>query len=211
MTMEQLSNFVGQNYFWILIIGIVLIMALIGFIADKKNLVKLEKKHKTVDDTSSDKNLLNNIQKIQSAENVNENIFEEKQTSDNEDKVENLYQPLGDVVNDDASTIEQSVSDDIPQELYAPLGDAEVKTINGMEIVDFDELNQIEQNTNLDSDYEKTASETNDVPAELYAPLDPSAGTSNSSDAMIDIDLPDLNTVNQDESDSKEENEVWKF
>lgn len=211
MTMEQLSNFVGQNYFWILIIGIVLIMALIGFIADKKNLVKLEKKHKTVDDTSSDKNLLNNIQKIQSAENVNENIFEEKQTSDNEDKVENLYQPLGDVVNDDASTIEQSVSDDIPQELYAPLGDAEVKTINGMEIVDFDELNQIEQNTNFDSDYEKTASETNDVPAELYAPLDPSAGTSNSSDAMIDIDLPDLNTVNQDESDSKEENEVWKF
>lgn len=211
MTMEQLSNFVGQNYFWILIIGIVLIMALIGFIADKKNLVKLEKKHKNVDDTSSDKNLLNNIQKIQSAENVNENIFEEKQTSDNEDKVENLYQPLGDVVNDDASTIEQSVSDDIPQELYAPLGDAEVKTINGMEIVDFDELNQIEQNTNLDSDYEKTASETNDVPAELYAPLDSSAGTSNSSDAMIDIDLPDLNTVNQDESDSKEENEVWKF
>ena len=48
MTMGVLSDFVGQNYFWILIIGLMFIMALIGYIADKKNLVKLSYHRKDV-------------------------------------------------------------------------------------------------------------------------------------------------------------------
>ena len=60
MTIELLSDFVGQNYFWILIIGLVLIMALIGFIADKKNLVKLDIKPKQ--QPKEEKNIIENLQ-----------------------------------------------------------------------------------------------------------------------------------------------------
>lgn len=42
--MEVISSFLAENYFWLLLIAIVLIMALIGYIADKKGLVKLSTK-----------------------------------------------------------------------------------------------------------------------------------------------------------------------
>ena len=60
--MEQLLNFIVENYIWILIIGIVILMTIIGYIADKtefgknkpvkekKEKVKKEKKKKEKDE-----------------------------------------------------------------------------------------------------------------------------------------------------------------
>ena len=46
--MEQLLNFIVENYIWILIIGIVILMTIIGYIADKTDFGKEKmKKEKT--------------------------------------------------------------------------------------------------------------------------------------------------------------------
>jgi hypothetical protein len=42
MTLNIVASFLAENYFWLLIIFIVLVMALIGYIADKQGIVKLK-------------------------------------------------------------------------------------------------------------------------------------------------------------------------
>lgn len=210
MAMGELSAFVGQNYFWILVIGIILIMTLIGFIADKKNLVMIQRKpredKKNNDET---KELLNNVEEKSLADAIYGNASEENKEMITEDVTENVNEP-DEVANE---TTDVSVMDtSIP------------KTINGMEIVDF----------------ESVVSNENDVPSELYAPLEGSvestseanvepvevgndqqvvenqseqgvAANLDASQSPIEVDLPDLNSADNQTTEAAAEDDIWKF
>jgi len=190
MTMTELSNFVSQNYFWILIIGIVLIMSLIGYIADKKNLVRLEKRPNKAKMTEEEaKAVLESVKDKPIADTVYENSETVKNKT-----IENIEE------------MKDAPDSDIPAELFAPMTE-EVQTINGMEVVDFGDFDMLEE----EQTYEEVASETNDVPAELYAPLESTASEEEvveEDNSSIDADLPDLNTVGEE---TAEEDDVWKF
>ncbi len=227
MTIELLSDFVGQNYFWILIIGLVLIMALIGFIADKKNLVKLDIKPKQ--QPKEEKNIIENLQEKSLADVVYES-----------NKQQEVVEPIADEKNVEINNNNDNESvEGVPAELFAPLGDNSTptpltqenpqqvtetnnvsipnieesnnltnaqeinnNTINGMEIVNFDISN--EEPTPVDANLLEKQSEGNSL-EEVKFDL-PETVSEENNNTPIEVDLPNLTPESEQETD-----DIWKF
>ena len=188
MTMEVLSNFVSQNYFWILIIGIILIMALIGFIADKKNLVKIKlKKTETKDEKDESIDALQNMQDKSLADIVNDSS---KAVLANENVLETSNVPSPDVT--------AVGTDGIPAELFAPMEDSATSSndVNASENHE-DIVNTIQEQPNPEVDTSQSVGEENvtDVPNVINGM------------EIVDFDLDnkdEVNTIEQSMSDNVE-------
>lgn len=188
MTMEVLSNFVSQNYFWILIIGIILIMALIGFIADKKNLVKIKlKKTETKDEKDESIDALQNMQDKSLADIVNDSS---KAVLANENALETSNVPSPDVT--------AVGTDGIPAELFAPMEDSATSSndVNASENHE-DIVNTIQEQPSPEVDTSQSVGEENvtDVPNVINGM------------EIVDFDLDnkdEVNTIEQSMSDNVE-------
>ena len=188
MTMEVLSNFVSQNYFWILIIGIILIMALIGFIADKKNLVKIKlKKTETKDEKDESIDALQNMQDKSLADIVNDSS---KAVLANENVLETSNVPSPDVT--------AVGTDGIPAELFAPMEDSATSSndVNASENHE-DIVNTIQEQPSPEVDTSQSVGEENvtDVPNVINGM------------EIVDFDLDnkdEVNTIEQSMSDNVE-------
>ena len=188
MTMEVLSDFVSQNYFWILIIGIILIMALIGFIADKKNLVKIKlKKTETKDEKDESIDALQNMQDKSLADIVNDSS---KAVLANENALETSNVPSPDVT--------AVGTDGIPAELFAPMEDSATSSndVNASENHE-DIVNTIQEQPSPEVDTSQSVGEENvtDVPNVINGM------------EIVDFDLDnkdEVNTIEQSMSDNVE-------
>ena len=188
MTMEVLSDFVSQNYFWILIIGIILIMALIGFIADKKNLVKIKlKKTETKDEKDESIDALQNMQDKSLADIVNDSS---KAVLANENALETSNVPSPDVT--------AVGTDGIPAELFAPMEDSATSSndVNASENHE-DIVNTIQEQPSPEVDTSQSVGEENvtDVPNVINGM------------EIVDFDLDnkdEVNTIEQSMSDNME-------
>ena len=186
--MEVLFNFVSQNYFWILIIGIVLIMALIGFIADKKNLVKIKlKKTETKDEKDESIDALQNMQDKSLADIVNDSS---KAVLANENVLETSNVPSPDVT--------AVGTDGIPAELFAPMEDSATSSndVNASENHE-DIVNTIQEQPSPEVDTSQSVGEENvtDVPNVINGM------------EIVDFDLDnkdEVNTIEQSMSDNVE-------
>ena len=228
MTMDVLSDFIGQNYFWILIIGLFLIMALIGFIADKKNLVKLETSPSKEDKEDDNSQAMENLPDKPLADVVYESSVDSNLDNSHDTEQSNIVEPI---ITDSKQSENPSNSDNIaspidgvPAELFAPIGDSNSQAIpstvsennklesnvsddslnknmiNGMEIVNFD-VNNEDKSTNVSdsvSDVKSTEVENENNNGEINSQAN--------LDNPIDVDLPDLNSTEEENSD-----DIWKF
>lgn len=179
--MDTVLEFISDNYFWIILIAVILLMALIGYIAEQQGFgngqkVPKEKKPK--------KEKKEKIQEIKPVEAVQEQpiVMEQEVTPEivQEQSIEEVVDSINEspTISEEAvpQTVEQPVEEKTEEDLYAPLGDTEVRPTNDLNI-DRDFNNVLE-------DVEETADEA-------------------------DIELPNMDSVEPEELE--EDEDIWKF
>jgi hypothetical protein len=197
--MDLVLNFINNNYVWLLIVFIIILMALIGYIAENQGNLKQEKKKNTLESDSYRKK---DIEKSNSNEALEESIdYNENQENINDFEIDSNIdeldlkeevkeEPIEEDMSDkkdleediaDNKTKEENISDEknsedpIEEDLYAPLGNKEFNR----------DLNIDKDFNNILDDVEETAEEA-------------------------DIELPKLNETDEESLETDEE-DIWKF
>ena len=184
----EFVDFVIENYIWFILGGIVILMILIGYFAEKtqfgkKKINKKEKQKKSGKKISSDKqeeSIIPNLERqTETVETPKEEIVETPVEQTEEVLVEDMEEPMEDL---DAIEIREP---DVKEETSAT------------EAL----LKQIEE----------------EVPEDLYAGLDgtPNAYKMEDEDSAsedLNLDLPDIDALKNDVDDiSSEEDDIWRF
>lgn len=140
-------DYIMDNYIWFIVIGVVLVMALIGYIADKtdfgRNRVEKEKKVKKVKENIKPEKIevdAKGISELTDEVSKKDSILPKQDTEENATKQldevkieepkqvanEDLYAPLGD------DKVEDNMNNTIDSSLYAPLTSNENKVENDL-------------------------------------------------------------------------------
>lgn len=141
-------QFLADNYFWFILGGIIILMAIIGYIADKTDFgrnkeskpktTKPEKKvkEKKVKEKKTSKTKIEAKGLADLSQSITEKMQQELPilNEEVETKEEDLYAPIGDVQADQ--------SDTISQDLYAPMPPADS---NMEQPVNIDAINSVEE------------------------------------------------------------------
>ena len=193
-----------SSYMWIIGLCVVIILAVIGFIADKTNFIDKQSKKRnskkteeTVNNTDSssvgDLNrglndaFVNSISQNNGADNIqtSEDVFADlAQDTNPEDKNEvpsELFEPLGDTKKTD--------DENIPSDLYEPIEESSKKPVE------------------------------ESIPSDLYEPIEESVKSTeeknDDSEVLADLSEQNNNQVSTDEQvvdfSSTDDDEVWKF
>lgn len=186
-------DFVKDNYIWFIVGGIVLIMTLIGYFAEKTNFGKKgEHRNKTEKKSKKDKN-----------ESIEEIPFEEETLDlfQTDDAITN------DVMNDDTKIEESAIEDSIVEEPMQDLNEIEIQ--EPMSI----------PNESIDDTISNT--ETEEIPEELYVGLDGEPNTYKNMEETIedktehdsiDMDLPDIESLNTNQEEANlADDDIWRF
>ena len=217
--MENFMSFVEANYIWLIIIGVILVLSLIGYIAEKNGYKKVEKDAKEKDKE-------------------NENIKKEeiKEISEpQEEPQEIIVEPEIDFNNFDTDVVlEEPKKKEKKSKKKDKKKKEEVKEV----VPTFDDLNIVEQpvtvepTINLDvkpleEDLNAPLGEIKveespaleEIPADLYAPIgdvvkeEPlEVETLDVEDVKpIDASLPNLDTIKDTNEEVTNEDDIWKF
>lgn len=143
----NILDFITKNLIWIIIVFIVILLALIGYIAEKEGLLKNKKKQpkeklKTIKDYKEDNKLTENINLIENKDNFEkslENKEDEKEDIEKEESIDNNEVLLNDLSDD---------TEQINEDLYAPFGDQTFEP---------------SKNTNIDRDFNDLMDEVDEV------------------------------------------------
>ena len=194
--MENIMTFVEQNYIWILIIVGVLLMTLIGYIADKNGIGK-KKKENNNNKIEVNKEVVA-IPNIEDAKNNKKNEFKDKKEYNEEtldfEQVENTENIL-------EENIEQTVNDTQVEKIE---NNVENK-INNFEFEDFEnkeEMNDLSEKIEVP---EANLTSNLDIENEFNRLLD---DVEESSD-IISYELPKIESF--DSTELSEEDDIWKF
>lgn len=163
--MESVLNFINDNYIWIIIIALVLLMALIGYIAEQqgfgntKDKKKKEKPNKKIEEpifeemeeTVVEEPIEEVVEENPTQEEISEEFVPEQTNEEETEELEPSEEP--------AQEIEEDQED-----LYAPLGDKEFKSSNDLNIdkVFNDVLDDVEETAN-EADIELPNLDTTDI------------------------------------------------
>lgn len=192
--MDDINAFITDNFVIIIVIGVIIIMTIIGYIAKKLGFG--EKLASKADSDASDEKI-----KDQSIETLNENIENDKdnKTVDPLDAIAPNFNTgglvIGDVNQNPAITNKElGISDD----LYAPFGDDEeskkeinIEDLKIEEVSDNDDFEIIEKDTKKDEDNYEESIEDLSVPLE----------SEDNKSSIEDIKIEDVEIL-----DSKDEN-----
>lgn len=194
--MENIMTFVEQNYIWILIIVGVLLMTLIGYIADKNGIGK-KKKENNNNKIEVNKEVVA-IPNIEDAKNIKIDEFKDIKEYNEEtldfEQVENTENIL-------EENIEQTVNDTQVEEIE---NNVENK-INNFEFEDFEnkeEMNDLSEKIEVP---EANLTSNLDIENEFNRLLD---DVEESSD-IISYELPKIESF--DSTELSEEDDIWKF
>lgn len=188
--MEYL-DFVIENYIWFLVGGIVLLMTIIGYIAEK---------------TEFGKKTNNKKEKVSVKEEIKTPVVPVVEDAKEETRI----------VPEEDKTVEDTVVEPALEE--SSLEDAVQEDMKEEPMEDLDAI-EIQEPTVLEEEIESTTSEETpeeEIPEELYAGLD---GTPNlykneseESEETFNMDLPDIDAL-KEESDTPnlEDDDIWKF
>lgn len=194
--MENIMTFVEQNYIWILIIVGVLLMTLIGYIADKNGIGK-KKKENNNNKIEVNKEVVA-IPNIEDAKNIKIDEFKDIKEYNEEtldfEQVENTENIL-------EENIEQTVNDTQVEEIE---NNVENK-INNFGFEDFEnkeEMNDLSEKIEVP---EANLTSNLDIENEFNRLLD---DVEESSD-IISYELPKIESF--DSTELSEEDDIWKF
>lgn len=137
--MESVLDFISVNYIWLLIIAVIILLAILGYIAEQngftENMKKTKKKNSKLNDLTST---------------MSENIDENKK-NDDIDTNDDGFQPVKDVELEEELQLLEDV--ELEEELQS-LEDAELEELD---------TNYNENNLNNNQDFNKVSKEVKDV------------------------------------------------
>lgn len=173
-------EFIADNYIWIIIVGIIILMTIIGYIADKTDFGKKkpEKKNKKQEE--------NNLDEITVEYSQDELDPVDSFPADFEEKTE----PAFDTDEMDLSPQieefkEETADEEIPEELFAGIdGTPNVYKQEESGLTEENEEKQEIIETNLEN---------------------------NENIENLEIELPSIDSLNQELADETEDDDVWKF
>lgn len=192
--MQEMLEFLEQNYLWIIIGGIIILMAIIGYIADKKDFIGKKQE-----------------------ERKNDKKIKEKKTKEKKEPLKVELKGIGDIteklreepVNIDEKLKNEPTIDLSREDLFTPLESKE------------EESEEIDQSLfePITSNNEETAPDYEPVDQALFAPLEPTESVATNFDEVLEQpeELPAIEPVSLDNLDmnSKEEqssdDDIWKF
>ena len=139
-------DFIADNYVWFIVLGVIILMAVIGYIADKTDFGRKAKSEGAIEKPKKEKKKKENKPKENKikieAKGINE--LSQKLAENNTAKIDNLDNNVNqNIIN---SNLEQSINNEnIDQSLFAPLTDEKpVDSIQEENIPDKEELKNIE-------------------------------------------------------------------
>lgn len=208
--MENIMTFVEQNYIWVLIIIGVLLMTLIGYIADKNGIGKKKKKDDNKNNTIEVNKEVVAIPNIEDAKNLEIDEFKDIKEY-NEEAIDfeqqkiveepTVFEQVENTENEMEENIEQTVNDVQVEEIE---NNVENK-INNFDFEDFE--NNEESNVSFEKVEVPDVNLTSnlDIENDFNRLLD---DVEESSD-VISYELPKIESF--DSTELSEEDDIWKF
>lgn len=218
-------EFINENYLWFIIGGAVLLMALIGYIAEKTNFGrgggnKKEKKDKEVvvvrESIPSEPVIQPNI--VPDAD----NLGLEPSNVENDENIENIIgdnNVNNDVIDEDL-TVPLNLTVESEEPLYTPEEDLTVPLEPNMESIENDTIDNVDEDLTVPLDFssafnntindEPTAPENNEIPEVMSE--EPVSFQEISDNDIVPrpndqtMELPDIDSL-----DEETEEDVWKF
>lgn len=185
-------DFIEQNYIWILVIIVVILMTAIGYIADKTNFISKNKKDKKKNNNQEEKLYTRkDIEEILKQKEIMDNDFKQNYEDNNFNNKETIISDI-DVENNE-------INNNVLEEKIIPNNvDLHEDELSADNIDEYNKENEIENNSE-----------------DLYVGLDGTPNAFNKDESSIDIELPDIDDLKKDDyEDSIEEDsdeDMWKF
>lgn len=192
-------EFIMENYIWFIIGGIVILMTIIGYIADKTNFTKREENKEKV------KHSKKNKVEIKDEMVEEEQVQETHEINPIEDFSMDDVEPA--FVTDELETVEENLNNDDVEEVQ--------KLENIEDLVQNEEMNDITNEEVADETFEQPIEDTVEpIEEDLYVGLD---GTPNvyketeEQDENLEIELPSISSLDSELKEETDEDDVWKF
>lgn len=196
-------TFLTDNYVWIIVIAVIIVMTIIGYIADKTKFG--EKKEKP-----------EKVKPVKEMEKNEETIVGEPQMDDfmeEEPQMDNfmMEQPTEQEVtlDNNINTDFEMPTEDVGFESFEPVAPLQEEVQE--ESMDFEmpmETEPVQNEEVLPENSVETVSETMDVPVEENVNQE---NTFSEEYAEEDFGLPSIDTLNQEIAEVEEDEDVWKF
>ena len=204
-------DFIANNYVWLIVVGIIILMAVIGYFADKTDFgrkVKTEKTEKNVEKIEKKKNKKEKDKKpnkiVVDAKGINElskevaeknALVQENNYLDNNNEVSFVPPATDNIPTDNQQFSAPAVNEAVDQSLFAPLTD--------------------QNNTVVDGSQEVKEPTTDAGAVSEVVEEEPENPNENQSEELKNIDpvtLPENTEDNKKNNDVvAEEEDIWKF
>lgn len=212
-------DFLAQNYIWILVAFVVILMTIIGYVAEKTDFGKnINKKNK---------NKAKDIKMAQMDDVFIEPITETSQNTNNkveEIKPEVPQQKIKDADPDYQLSMSLNSASQTPEDYVIPAHEERKEVPADVDPALFAPLNQVESTTNVSYRNDSTMPEhpyQQPVETQLSDPVTPSQVETRSDNELNDLDLklPDLQSLAKSREDEpiqktdfeEDEDDIWKF
>lgn len=206
--MEYIMEYIAENYIWFIIIGIVILMIIIGYIADKTNFTKKEENREKIKSSKKKKK-----EKNEEFETFEE-IPEENNTVENKDVLEEIL--VEDLPQEEVA--ELNAIEDFNIDVSKPQFEMGVPEVLGDEVsLKKEETEPLfkEEDTVENFDEINVEKENEEVEEDLYVGLDgtPNAykEAQNDTEEDLEIDLPSISSLDKELKEETDEDDVWKF
>ena len=204
-------DFIANNYVWIIVVGIIILMAVIGYFADKTDFgrkVKTEKTEKNIEKIEKKKNKKEKDKKpnkiVVDAKGINElskevaeknALVQENNSLDNNNEVSFVPPATDNIPTDNQQFSAPTVNEAVDQSLFAPLTDQNNAVVDGNQ--------EVKEPTAVAGAVSEVVEEEPENPNE------------NQSEELKNIDpvtLPENTEDNKKNNDVvAEEEDIWKF
>ena len=191
--MEEVLNFFGENYIWFIVGGIVLLMTIIGYIAEKTHFGKKPSQTKKVERKGQ------KVKKEADSATILEEQMENIQTS--KEALEELN------VVDDQEEVKQEFDDVVHEE--QTLEEEPMEDLDAIEIKE----PIVREDDSFESAKELVGKIKEEIPEDLYAGLDgtPNAYKENDAVEELDLELPNIDSLKDEIEEENADDEIWRF
>lgn len=194
-------EFLSENYIWLIVVGVFIIMVVVGYFADKKqNAPKKEKLKDHVDELDNQEDVETNDVEINEWEDKpipkeEDEIIEVKGVDNSFDSWDTNLEALDE--NNSTEETSEEVQTEQPTEevVEEPNSDNSIEEVNASE--ESEETNKEEQPV---PEVELSEEQTKEIPEENTNQIED-----------LEITLPNIDTLNEEIKDVVDAEDVWKF
>ena len=131
--MEIILEFINENYFWIILIAVILLMSLIGYITEQQGINKSEKvvKNKKPKKEKKAKQIKETVEDVPNVETI-EPVTEQEVDSISEPREEQIEEIATEPIL--TEQVQEEIVPEIDEELFAPIEEQKINRENDLNI-----------------------------------------------------------------------------